>query len=173
MSRRYREGRTVRARIPQNKSQQQDPAIVDANGPDGEPISLFKSGAILLYLAEKTGRFLPQDARGRYRVLESLMFQMGGVGPMLGQAHHFRHYAKERHLYSIDRYTQKSARLYKVINRRLEKMAFLAGDDYSIADIATFPWIRRHERHGQKLEDYPHVQRWFEARSGHRPSSED
>jgi GST-like protein len=139
------------------------PAIVDANGPDGEPISLFESGAILLYLAEKTGKFLPQNARGRYRVLEWLMFQMGGVGPMLGQAHHFRHYAKERHLYSIDRYTQESARLYKVINRRLETMAFLAGDDYSIADIATFPWIRRHERHGQKLEDYPHVQRWFDA----------
>src|SRR3984893_3474725 len=145
------------------------PAIVDPDGPDGKPISVFESGAILMYLAEKTGQFSPSDVRGRYSVLEWLMFQMGGVGPMLGQAHHFRHYAKERHLYSIDRYTQESARLYKVINRRLETMAFLAGDNYSIDDIATFPWIRRHERHGQKLEDYPHVQGWFDAISG-RPA---
>src|SRR5271167_2100968 len=115
------------------------PAIVDPDGPDGRPISLFESGAILLYLAGKTGRFLPESTSARYEALQWLMFQMGGVGPMLGQAHHFRHYAKERHLYSIDRYTQESARLYKVINRRLETMAFLAGDDYSIADIATFP----------------------------------
>jgi GST-like protein len=116
------------------------PAIVDVEGPSGEPISPFESGAILLYLAEKTGQFLPQDARGRYCVLEWLMFQMGGVGPTLGQAHHFRHYAKERHRYSIDRYTQESARLYGVMDRRLEKAAYLAGDNYSIADIATFPW---------------------------------
>jgi GST-like protein len=139
------------------------PAIVDADGPGGEPISLFESGAILLYLAEKTGQFLPQDARGRYRVMEWLMFQMGGVGPMMGQAHHFRHYAKERHPYSIDRYTQESARLYGVMDRRLETATYLAGDNYSIADIATFPWIRRHERHGQKLEDFPHVLRWFDS----------
>jgi len=111
------------------------PAIVDDDGPSGEPISLFESGAILLYLAEKTGQFLPRDARGRYRVLEWLMFQMGGVGPMLGQAHHFRHYAKERHPYSIDRYTQESARLYGVMNRRLETAAYLAGDNYNIADM--------------------------------------
>jgi GSH-dependent disulfide-bond oxidoreductase len=139
------------------------PAIVDANGPNGKPISLFESGAILLYLPEKTGQFLPQDARGRYRVLEWLMFQMGGVGPMLGQAHHFRHYAKERHPYSIDRYTKESARLYGVMDRRLGTTTYLAGDNYSIADIAAFPWIRRHERHGQRLEDFPHVHRWFDS----------
>jgi GST-like protein len=145
------------------------PAIVDIDGPGGEPISLFESGAILLYLAEKTGQFLPQDARGRYRVLEWLMFQMGGVGPMLGQAHHFRHYAKGHHQYSIDRYTQESARLYGVMDRRLKEATYLAGDDYSVADIATFPWIRRHERHGQKLEDFPHVYRWFNSISA-RPT---
>jgi GSH-dependent disulfide-bond oxidoreductase len=139
------------------------PAIIDPDGPGGGPISLFESGAILLYLAEKTGQFFPRDPRGRYRVLEWLMFQMGGVGPMLGQAHHFRHYAKERYPYSVDRYTQESARLYRVMDRRLETAGYLAGDDYSIADIATFPWIRRHERHGQKLEDFPHVRRWFDS----------
>ncbi len=139
------------------------PAIIDPDGPDGAPISVFESGAILHYLAEKTGQFLPKDARGRYRVMEWLMFQMGGVGPMLGQAHHFRHYAKDKHPYSIDRYTQESARLYGVMDRRLEESAYLAGDAYSIADIATFPWIRRHERHGQKLEDYPNVHRWFQS----------
>lgn len=139
------------------------PAIIDDDGPGGEPISVFESGAILVYLAEKSGQFMPPDARGRYRVLEWLMFQMGGVGPMLGQAHHFRHYAKDQHPYSIDRYTQESARLYGVMDRRLEQTSYLAGDNYSIADIATFPWIRRHERHGQKLEDFPHVRRWFDS----------
>jgi GST-like protein len=139
------------------------PAIVDLDGPGGKPISVFESGAILLYLAEKAGQFFAQDTRGRYSVLQWLMFQMGGVGPMLGQAHHFRHYAKEQYPYSIDRYTQESARLYGVMNRRLEKSAYLASDNYSIADIATFPWVRRHERHGQKLEDFPHVHRWFDS----------
>lgn len=139
------------------------PAIVDPEGPDGGRISIFESGAILLYLAEKTGQFLPKNARSRYRVVEWLMFQMGGVGPMLGQAHHFRHYAKEKHSYSTDRYTRESARLYGVMDRRLGEVAYLAGDDYCIADIATFPWIRRHERHGQKLEDYPNLHRWFQS----------
>lgn len=139
------------------------PAIIDSEGPGGTAISVFESGAILFYLAEKAGQFLPKDVRGRYRVMEWLMFQMGGVGPMLGQAHHFRHYAKDQHPYSIDRYTRESARLYGVMDRRLAEAAFLAGDSYSIADIATFPWIRRHERHGQKLEDYPNVLRWFQA----------
>lgn len=139
------------------------PAIIDPNGPDGTPISIFESGAILLYLAEKAGQFVPRTARGRYRVLEWLMFQMGGVGPMFGQAHHFRHYAKEHHPYSIDRYTQESARLYGVMDRRLGDFAYLAGDDYSIADIASFPWVRRYERHGQRLEDYPNVYRWFQS----------
>ena len=139
------------------------PAIIDEDGPGAEPISVFESGAILVYLAEKSGQFLPKDARGRYRVLEWLMFQMGGVGPMLGQAHHFRHYAKEHHPYSIDRYTLESARLYGVMDRRLEQTTYLADDNYSIADIATFPWIRRHQRHGQKFEDFPHVRRWFDS----------
>lgn len=139
------------------------PAIVDPNGPDGKPISIFESGAILLYLAEKAGQFLPQTARERYRVVEWLMFQMGGVGPMFGQAHHFRHYAKEKHPYSIDRYTRESARLYGVMDRRLRDASYLAGDDYSIADIASFPLVRRHERHGQRLEDYPNVRRWFQS----------
>lgn len=138
------------------------PAIVDPDGPGGKPISMFESGAILIYLAEKAGRLLPQTPRERYRVLEWLMFQMGGVGPMFGQAHHFRHYAKDRHPYSIDRYTQESARLYGVMERRLGEAAYLAGD-YSIADIAVFPWVRRYERHGQKLEDYPNVHRWYDG----------
>lgn len=145
------------------------PAIVDLNGPDDRPISVFESGAILIYLAEKVDQFLPRDMRGRCRVLEWLMFQMGGVGPMLGQAHHFRHYAKESHPYSIDRYTQESARLYGVMDRRLGEAAYLAGDSYSIADIATFPWVRRHDRHGQKLENFPNVHRWFDTISA-RPA---
>ena len=141
------------------------PAIIDPDGPDGAPISVFESGAILIYLAEKTGKFMPgpSAARDRYRVLEWLMFQMGGVGPMLGQAHHFRNYAPEKIPYAIDRYTNEAGRLYGVIDRRLSECAFLAGDDYSIADIATFPWLRSYENQGQKLEDYPNLKRWFEG----------
>jgi len=138
------------------------PAIVDADGPDGEPISIFESGAILIYLAEKTGRFMPAEARPRYEVIQWLMFQMGGVGPMLGQAHHFRQYAPEPIPYAIDRYTNEAGRLYGVIDRRLADRDYLAGD-YSIADIATFPWLRSYENQGQKLEDYPNLKRWFEA----------
>lgn len=139
------------------------PAIVDPDGPGGQPISLFESGAILVYLAEKTGRFLPTEARARYDVLQWLMFQMGGVGPMLGQAHHFRLYAPEKIAYGIDRYTNEARRLYGVIERRLAQAAFLAGDDYSIADIATFPWLRSWQNQGVELSDYPHLQKWFEA----------
>ena len=117
------------------------PAIVDDDGPDAEPIAVFESGAILLYLAEKTGRFLPSSARARMEVIQWLMFQMGGVGPMLGQAHHFRRYAPEQIAYAVDRYTNEAARLYRVIDRRLADHEYLAGE-YSIADIATFPWIR-------------------------------
>ncbi len=138
------------------------PAIVDSEGPDGEPISLFESGAILIYLAEKTGRFMATEPRPRYQVLQWLMFQMGGVGPMLGQAHHFRQYAPEKVPYAIERYTNEASRLYGVIDRRLADHEYLAGD-YSIADMATFPWLRPHENQGQRLEDYPNLKRWYEA----------
>ncbi|MFT4193443.1 glutathione binding-like protein [Ottowia sp.] len=139
------------------------PAIVDADGPDGAPISLFESGAILLYLAGKTGRFLPADVRGRYRALEWLMFQMGGVGPMLGQAHHFRLYAPEKIGYAIDRYTSEAKRLYGVMDRRIERTgAYLAGDEYTIADIAVFPWLRSWENQGIDWADYPSLKAWFD-----------
>ncbi|WP_454763482.1 glutathione binding-like protein [Cupriavidus campinensis] len=137
------------------------PAIVDSDGPDGKPISLFESGAILLYLAGKTGKFLPEDVRGKYEALEWLMFQMGGVGPMLGQAHHFRIYAPEKIEYAINRYTNEARRLYGVIDKRLSKHAWLAGETYSVADIATFPWLRSWQNQGVELDDYPHLKRWF------------
>ncbi len=139
------------------------PAIVDPEGPDGEPISLFESGAILIYLAEKTGRFLPSSSRKRYAVLQWLMFQMGHVGPMLGQAHHFRKYANEEIPYAVERYTNEAARLYRVIDRRLAETSFIAGDEYTIADMAIFPWLRSHENQGQSLEDYPNLKRWYEG----------
>jgi GST-like protein len=137
------------------------PAIVDPNGPGGAPFSLFESGAILVYLAEKTGRFLPTEARARHTVLQWLMFQMGGIGPMLGQAHHFRIYAKEKIPYAIDRYTNEATRLYHVVDRRLETSEWIGGPDYTIADMAVWPWLRRYERQGQKLEDYPSLERWW------------
>jgi GST-like protein len=137
------------------------PAIVDTDGPDGQPISLFESGAILLYLAGKTGKFLPQDVRGKYEALQWLMFQMGGVGPMLGQAHHFRLYAPEKIEYAINRYTNEARRLYGVIDTQLSKHAWLAGDEYSIADIATFPWLRNWQNQGIDLDQYPNLKRWF------------
>jgi GST-like protein len=136
------------------------PAIVDTDGPDGKPISLFESGAILIYLAEKTGRFLPKEPRGRYEVLQWLMFQMGGIGPMLGQVHHFRAYAPEKIPYAIDRYTNEAKRLYGVLDKRLADRPFVAGE-YSIADMAIWPWLRSWERQGVQLSDYPHVKRWF------------
>ena len=138
------------------------PAIVDSDGPDGEPISLFESGAILIYLAAKTGRFLPQDVRGKYVALQWLMFQMGGVGPMFGQAHHFRLYAPQKIDYAIDRYTNETKRLYSVLDRRLAEVPYLAGE-YSIADIATFPWTRSYANQGVDLAEYPNVKRWFDA----------
>jgi GST-like protein len=138
------------------------PAITDPQGPDGKPISLFESGAILVYLASKTGKFMPATDRAKYKVLEWLMFQMGGVGPMLGQNHHFRLYAPEKLPYAIDRYTNEARRLYGVMDRRLAQSAYLGGDDYSIADIATFPWLRTWERQGIVLAEYPHVEAWFE-----------
>jgi len=138
------------------------PAIVDPEGPDGQPISLFESGAILIYLAEKHGKFLSTAPRERYTTLQWLMWQMGGLGPMLGQAHHFRQYAPERIDYAYDRYTNESNRLYRVLDKRLGEARFLAGESYSIADIAAWPWTRFPERQGVEREDYPNFQRWFE-----------
>jgi GST-like protein len=137
------------------------PAIVDQDAPDG-PVSVFESGAILQYLAEKSGRFLPQDLHGRYEVLQWLYWQVAGLGPMAGQAHHFRAFASEVVPYGIKRYTDEVNRLYGVLNRRLDDREFIAGE-YSIADMAAWPWIVSHERQGQSLNDFPNVQRWFEA----------
>jgi len=138
------------------------PAIVDADGPDGKPMSLFESGAILLYLAAKTGRFLPDDTRGKYEVLQWLMFQMGGVGPMLGQAHHFRIYAPEKIAYAIDRYSNEAQRLYGVMDTRLANSKYLGGKAYSIADIAVFPWLRSWKNQGIDWADFPHLKGWFD-----------
>ncbi len=138
------------------------PAIVDPDGPDGQPISLFESGAILLYLAAKTGRFLPADLRGRYRTLEWLMFQMGSIGPMLGQTHHFRLYAPEKVPYAIDRYSNEAKRLYGVMDRRLAKTRYIAGSDYGIADIAIFPWLRSWKNQGIDWSEFPHLKGWFD-----------
>lgn len=137
------------------------PVILDRDGPGGEPISVFESGAILIYLAEKSGQFLPAETRARTRVLEWLMFQVGGVGPMLGQAHHFRAYAPEKIDYAYDRYTNEARRLYQVLDRRLAEAEYVAGE-YSIADMAIFPWCRLHGRQGQRLEDHPNLLRWFD-----------
>lgn len=145
------------------------PAIIDPEGPDGQPISVFESGAILLYLAEKTGRFMPVSVRGRYDVLQWLMFQMGGVGPMLGQAHHFRIYAPEKVPYAIDRYTNEARRLYGVMERQLQTHAYIAGDEYTIADIAIFPWLRSWQNQGIDWAEFPTLKAWFE-RIGERPA---
>ncbi|MCA0241195.1 MAG: glutathione S-transferase N-terminal domain-containing protein [Proteobacteria bacterium] len=138
------------------------PALVDPEGPDGRPITLFESGAILLYLAGKTGRFLPDSTRGKYEVLQWLMFQMGSVGPMLGQAHHFRIYAPEKIAYAIERYSNEAKRLYGVMNRQLAKSTYLAGPEYSIADIAVFPWLRSWKNQGIDWNDFPHLKGWFD-----------
>lgn len=139
------------------------PAIVDQAPADGgAPVSLFESGAILLYLAEKTGRFISQDVRGRAEVLQWLFWQMGGLGPMAGQNHHFSAYAPEPVPYAIERYVKETNRLYGVLNHRLADREFVAGD-YSIADMAAYPWIVPHERQGQNLDDFPHLKRWFHA----------
>ncbi len=138
------------------------PAITDPQGPGGKPISMFESGAILLYLAAKTGKFLPAGDRAKYEVLEWLMFQSGSVGPMLGQAHHFRMYAPDKLQYAIDRYSNEAKRLYGVIDRRLSQNAWLGGTEYSIADIAAFPWLRSWEKQGIVLNDYPHLKTWFD-----------
>ena len=139
------------------------PGIVDSEGPKGRPISLFESGAILIYLAGKTGRFLPDDMEARYVALQWLMWQMGGFGPMLGQSHHFMNYAPEKLPYAIDRYAKETRRLYGVLDKRLAEADYVAGDDYSIADMAIFPWSRSHKAHQIDLADFPNVRRWFEV----------
>lgn len=138
------------------------PAIVDTSPVDGgEPLGVFESGAILTYLAEKTGKFLPTDLRGRTTVLEWLYWQVGGLGPMLGQNHHFNRYAPEKIPYAIDRYVNETRRLYGVLDKRLEGRAFIAGKDYSIADMAAYPWIVPYENQSMRLEDFPNLKRWF------------
>jgi GST-like protein len=145
------------------------PAIVDSDGPDGKPISMFESGAILIYLAAKTGKFLPASDRGKYDALQWLMFQMGGVGPMIGQAHHFIRSAKEQVPYGIERYSKETRRLYGVLDKRLATEKYLAAGEYTIADIATYAWIARYEWHKVDLNDFPNVKRWFDAISA-RPA---
>lgn len=144
------------------------PAILDPDGPDGKPMPLFESGAILVYLAGKTGRFLPTDDRGRFEALQWLMFQMAGVGPMFGQVHHFLRAAPEPVPYAVERYSKETKRLYGVLDKQLGEREFLAGE-YSIADIATYPWVARHEWHKVDLADFPNVKRWFEL-IGARPA---
>jgi GST-like protein len=145
------------------------PAIIDSDGPEGKPLALFESGAILFYLAEKTGKFLPLDPVGRYTTMQWLMFQMGGVGPMLGQAHHFRIYAPEKIEYAVNRYSNEAKRLYGVMDKQLGVTKYLAGNDYSIADIATFPWTRSWKNQGIELDEFPNVKRWFDEISA-RPA---
>jgi GST-like protein len=144
------------------------PVIQDSDGPDGQTLTLFESGAILVYLADKTQRLLPASGIARYRTLQWLMFQMGGVGPIFGQTHHFRRYATQEK-YSVDRYTAETHRLYGVLNSRLAQSEFVAGDEYSIADIAIYPWISRFELHQLDWGDVPHVKRWFDT-VGARPA---
>ncbi|HKJ95895.1 MAG TPA: glutathione S-transferase N-terminal domain-containing protein [Gammaproteobacteria bacterium] len=148
------------------------PAMIDHDGPGDEPFSLFESGAILIYLAEKAGGLLPQEPTARYRTIEWLMFQMGNLGPMLGQAHHFRKYAPETLEYAVNRYTNEAGRLYAVMDKRLGQSEYLAGPEYTVADIASFPWIRPYENQGQDLNDYPNLKRWFDAIAA-RPAVQD
>ena len=144
------------------------PAMIDTDGPGGKPMRVFESGAMLIYLGEKTGKFYSPEPRARIAALEWLMFQMGGVGPMFGQAHHFLRQAPEPIAYAQERYVKEVRRLYGVMNARLGEAGYLAGD-YSIADMATFPWVARYEWHKVALEDFPHVERWFKAISA-RPA---
>ncbi|HYY24907.1 MAG TPA: glutathione binding-like protein [Candidatus Udaeobacter sp.] len=143
------------------------PAIIDTEGPDGKPLTLFESGAILMYLAEKTGKLWPKEMRKRYEVIQWLMFQMGGVGPMFGQANYFFR-AQEKVPQAIERFHKEALRLYSVLDKQLGQQEFLAGD-YSIADIATYPWVWRHEMHQVKLEQFSNVKRWYDAISA-RPA---
>ncbi|WP_374447248.1 glutathione S-transferase family protein [Stella sp.] len=145
------------------------PAIVDGDGPGGKPFALFESGAILIYLADKTGRFYPSEPVAHYTTLQWVMWQMGGFGPMLGQAHHFRRAAPEPIPYAIDRYVNEAKRLYGVIDKRLGEAEYLGGADYTIADIITYPWAARHEWHAVDLGEFPNVQRWYDQ-VGARPA---
>ena len=138
------------------------PALVDTEGPGGKPMRVFESGAMLIYLGEKSGQFYPTDARAKFAVLEWLMFQMGGVGPMFGQAHHFLRAAPEQIAYAQDRYVKETRRLYGVMDARLGEAPYLAGE-YSIADMATFPWVARYEWHKVALNEFPNVERWYKA----------
>ncbi len=138
------------------------PALVDRDGPGGKPLSVFESGAVLIYLAEKTGRLLARKGAARYSALQWLMFQMANIGPMLGQASHFRFFSAEKYPYAIERFTNEAKRLYGVLDRRLGEAEYLAGAEYTIADIATFPWLRYWEMQGVNLPDYPNVKRWFD-----------
>jgi len=144
------------------------PAMVDPDGPDGKPYALFESGAMLMYLAEKTGQFMPSTMAERYKVIQWVMFQMGGIGPLFGQTHHFRHYAPEQIAYAVDRYTNEAGRLYGVMDHRLGEAEYLAGD-YSIADMACYPWCLNPPRKGQDENDFPNVKRWLDA-IGERPA---
>jgi GST-like protein len=139
------------------------PAMIDSEGPDGKPMSMFESGAMLLYLASKTGKFLPENIRDRWATLQWLMFQMGGVGPMLGQAHHFLVYAPEKIPYAMQRYSKEANRLYGVMDRRLAESKFIACDEYTIADMAIMPWLRSYKNQGVEMEEYRHVKRWFDG----------
>ncbi len=143
------------------------PTIVDREGPDGKPYPLFESGAILMYLADKTNQLLPRGTKKRYHVIQWLMFQMGGVGPIFGQAHHFIRHAAEV-AYGVERYSKETRRLYTVLDKRLAQVEFLV-DDYSIADIATYPWVAHFEWHQVRLEEFSNVHRWFRA-MGNRPA---
>jgi GST-like protein len=145
------------------------PSIVDPQGPDGKPYSMMESGAILVYLAGKTGQLLPKSLRGKYDALQWLMFQMGGVGPMFGQAHHFMRAKKDEIPYGSERYGNEAKRLYGVMDRQLEKNEYLSGREYTIADIATYPWVARHEWHRVDLGEFPSVKRWFDQ-VGARPA---
>ena len=145
------------------------PAIIDHNGKDAQNVTVFESGAILLYLAEKTGQLIPEDLQGRKKTHEWLMWQMGGFGPMLGQAHHFNFYAPEKIEYAMNRYSQEANRLYGVLDKQLSQSEYVAGEMYSIADIAILPWTRTFARQNVDIEDYPHVKRWREM-LGARPA---
>ena len=141
---------------------QKIPAVIDQDGPDGKPYTMFESGAILMYLAEKHGKLIPTDMTKRYEVIQWLMFQMAGVGPNLGQTHHFRRAAPEKVPYAIERFTNETRRLWGVMDKRLEDRDWLAADEFSIADIAVFPWAMRHEWQGISLDEFPNMKRWYE-----------
>jgi GST-like protein len=145
------------------------PAMIDSDGPDGKPLSMFESGAMLIYLASKSGKFLPESLRERWSTLQWLMFQMGSVGPMLGQAHHFLAYAPEKLPYAMQRYSKEANRIYGVMDRRLAESKFIACGEYTIADMAIMPWLRSYERQGVNMDEYPHVRKWFDA-IGARPA---